>query len=257
MSREALLARIQQAAEMGRAYRVHLHPTPENIGYVGVAEDLIERFAAEVDAVGGQSYIVPDLAAASVALHRLLEEAGARSALCWRHDLLDRLGLEEVLRGPGVALHDHRTLAELPPEKQRQIMLACDVGITSCDCAIAETGTLLVASRPGQERVASLLPPFYIAIVERRQIVADLLDAFALLDNGRMALAEEPRTKNQEPESEAQTRWQSAIRNPQSTIRGLPSNVTLITGPSKTGDIELQLTTGVHGPGKWRVIVIG
>ena len=36
----------------------------------------------------------------------------------------------------------------------------------------------------------------------------------------------------------------------------LASNVTFITGPSKTGDIELQLTTGVHGPGKWRVIVV-
>ena len=36
----------------------------------------------------------------------------------------------------------------------------------------------------------------------------------------------------------------------------MPCNVTLITGPSKTGDIELQLTTGVHGPGKWHVIVV-
>ena len=44
------------------------------------------------------------------------------------------------------------------------------------------------------------------------------------------------------------------IRDPRSG--SMPCNVTLITGPSKTGDIELQLTTGVHGPGKWHVIVV-
>jgi L-lactate dehydrogenase complex protein LldG len=107
-------------------------------------------------------------------------------------------------------------------------MLGCDIGLTSCDCAIAETGTLMVCSRPGQERVASLLPPYYVTIVERQQIVADLIDAFRALEG-------------------------SVFRVQGS---GLPSNVTFITGPSKTGDIELQLTTGVHGPGRWRVIIV-
>ena len=90
--------------------------------------------------------------------------------------------------------------------------------------ALAETGTLMMCSRAGQERVASLLPPTHIAIVERKQIVPDLIDAFQML-GGRGA-------------------------------GQLPSNVTFITGPSKTGVIELQLTTGVHGPGQWRVIVM-
>jgi L-lactate dehydrogenase complex protein LldG len=104
-------------------------------------------------------------------------------------------------------------------------MLAADICISSVDCAIAETGTLLVCSHPGQERVASLLPPMHVAIIERMQIVPDLLDAFAVLH--------------------------------QKGLKNLPSNITLITGPSKTGDIELQLTTGVHGPKHWRVILVG
>jgi L-lactate dehydrogenase complex protein LldG len=210
---------------------------PEQIGYVGVQEDLVERFAAEVDAVGGQSYVVPDFAAARVALHRSLEEAGATSGLAWEHELLDRLGLAELLAAPGVKLHTHRTLASLPPDEQRRLMLACDIGITSCDCAIAETGTLMVCSQPGQERVASLLPPFYVSIVERSQIVPDLIDAFAMLQGSGLGV-------------------QGSARNVDGRLE-MPSNVTFITGPSKTGDIELQLTTGVHGPGKWRVIVIG
>jgi L-lactate dehydrogenase complex protein LldG len=69
-----------------------------------------------------------------------------------------------------------------------------------------------------------LLPPVHIAIVERAQIVPDLFDMFAIL--GRQIET------------------------------GLPTNLAFITGPSKTGDIELTLITGVHGPGKWHVIVI-
>lgn len=220
-NRDAFLARVHQAAEQGRPYRVHTREVPENIGYIGVEGDLVERFAMEVNAVGGEAFVVSDLEAAGRELHRLLAESGARSAICWNHDLLERLRLRQLLAAPGVAVHNYDSLVNLPIDEQRRILLACDVGITSCDCAIAETGTLMMLSRPGQERVASLLPPMHVAIVERQQIVPDLLDAFAMLG--------------------AET---------------LPSNVTFITGPSKTGDIELQLTTGVHGPGKWRVIVI-
>jgi len=228
MSRDAFLARVRQAAEMGRAYRVHLNAVPENIGYVGVEEDLVERFAAEVDEVGGQSYIVADVEGVQSTLSRLVHEAGAMSALCWEHELLDRIGLSEFLKARGIAQHSQTSLASLPPDEQRRLMLGCDIGFTSCDCAIAETGTLMVCSRPGQERVASLLPPYYVTIVERRQIVADLIDAFRSLEGSGF------RVQGSE----------------------LASNVTFITGPSKTGDIELQLTTGVHGPGRWRVIVI-
>lgn len=218
--RDAFLSRVRLAAEQGKPYRVHTRPVPENIGYIGADGDLVERFVAEVNAVGGEAVVVTDVEAAGKELHRLLAEAGARSAVCWQHELLERIGLRQLLAAPGVTVNDYDSLWKLPPEEQRRILLECGVGITSCDCAIAETGTLMVLSRPGQERVASLLPPMHVAIVERRQIVPDLIDAFDLLKPA------------------------------------LPSNVTFITGPSKTGDIELQLTTGVHGPGKWRVIVI-
>jgi L-lactate dehydrogenase complex protein LldG len=70
----------------------------------------------------------------------------------------------------------------------------------------------------------SLLPPVHIAIAERKQLVPDLFDLF--------------------PSSNME---QSPT---------LPSCITFITGPSKTGDIELRLVTGVHGPGEIHVILI-
>jgi L-lactate dehydrogenase complex protein LldG len=223
-SRDAFLSRVRQAAEQGRAYRVHVRPVPEGTGYIGAGGDLCERFAEEVNAVGGQAFLVNDSAAAGEKLRQLLSEADAATAVCWQHELLERLQLAELLAAAGVARLNHDALQALPSAEQRAKLLAAGVGITSCDLAIAETGTLMMCSRPGQERVASLLPPLHIAIIERQQIVPDLIDAIGWLGDRGLA--------------------------------ALPSNVTFITGPSKTGDIELQLTTGVHGPGKWQVIVI-
>jgi L-lactate dehydrogenase complex protein LldG len=222
--RETFLNRVRQAAEQGRRYRVHSRPVPEGVGYLGAGGNLCQRFAAEVTAVGGEAFIVADLAAARQRLVMLLAESAATSTVCWQHELLDRLGMGELLGSKGIESLAYDSLQALPMAEQRQKLLAAGVGITSCDLAIAETGTLMMCSRPGHERVASLLPPMHIAIVEQGQIVPDLLDAFQwLADRG---------------------------------LKALPSNVTFITGPSKTGDIELQLTTGVHGPGRWRVIVI-
>jgi L-lactate utilization protein LutC len=224
VNREAFLGRVKQAAEQGRAYRVATRDLPDDIGYVGATGDLCETFAAEAVAVGGEVYVVSDLAAAREVVLRLCREANAQTALCWQHELLDRLGLSQSLADVGIERIDHDSLVPQPVDLQRLSILAADVGITSCEFALAETGSLVMLSRPGRERVASLLPPMHIAVVERSQILPDLYDAIARLQ----AMGGE----------------------------GLPSNVVLITGPSKTGDMELELTTGVHGPGRWCAVVI-
>ncbi len=221
MNRAAFLSRVREAAQRGRAHRVHLHEVPDGTGYVGAAGDLCEALAAEVEAVGGSAHVVNDREGARAALNDLLRQYNARSAYCWQHPVLDRLALAELLREENVETHRHDTLTAMTPAARKARILAADIGISSVDVAIAETGTLVVCSRPGQERLATLLPPVHVAIVDAHQIVPDLFDAFERLDPLSLA-----------------------------------SNIALITGPSKTGDIELQLTTGVHGPGKWHVIVI-
>ena len=216
MSRDEFLANIRRAAQIGRAYRVHSADITEQVGYVGADQDLCAAMAEEVNAVGGVATVVADAAAALVRLDEIFTEHQPKSAICWRHALLDHLGLAGFLEEREVAHSAYESWSTESTETYRDTWLAADIGIPST--------SLLVASGPGHERVVSLLPPVHVALVARYQIVPDLIDAVSWLGK-------------QESDN-------------------LASNVTLISGPSKTGDIELQLTTGVHGPGHWYVIVI-
>ena len=223
MNRTDFLARVREAAQLGNAYRVHETPHNAEAGYVGGGDDLCKSFAAEVNAVGGTATVVESLDDARQAVIGLLGELQPRSALCWQHSLLDDLELGHMLDYARITWHDADRLASLADDRQRELMLAAEIGFTSCDFAVAESGTLAMCSETGQERMASLLPPVHVAVVAESQIIPDLFDLYETF---------------------------AAKGN------DLPSNVALITGPSKTGDIELQLTTGVHGPGDWRVIVV-
>jgi len=98
---------------------------------------------------------------------------------------------------------------------------ACDVGITGCDALIAQTGSVLVTSRSAGGRAASVLPPHHVVIARREQLLPDLPAAFDLVK------------RKYQPD--------------------YPSFISLITGPSRTGDIERILVLGAHGPKKLTV----
>ncbi|MCA9270106.1 MAG: lactate utilization protein [Planctomycetales bacterium] len=225
MSRDAFLARVRQAAAAGRAYRVHLEPESAYAAKSApVPDDVCAQMAAAVEEVGGLAARAADLGEAAEIITGLLDKYSPKSALCWRHELLNSLRLTEILERRGIAVQTHEQLAALDEPRRRAAIMAADIGLTSADAAIADTGSLVMCSGPGHERVASLTPPVHIAIVERAQIAPNLTEAFARLFG---------------------------------QSHDLPSNATIITGPSKTGDIELTLTTGVHGPGQWHVVIIG
>jgi L-lactate dehydrogenase complex protein LldG len=88
-----------------------------------------------------------------------------------------------------------------------------DCAITDVDFAVAESASLVIKPKRTHGRGLSLVPMYHVAFVERRQLLPDLVDLF-----GELAL--------------------DADR----------SNVILISGPSKTADIEMNVVTGVHGP---------
>jgi L-lactate dehydrogenase complex protein LldG len=102
---------------------------------------------------------------------------------------------------------------------------ACDAGITACDAAVAQTGSILVSSGSCGGRALSILPHVHVVVVSLDQIVATLGDALDLM------------------------RSRYAGR--------LPSMLSFITGPSRTGDIERILVLGAHGPKELIVILVG
>lgn len=226
MQRDEFLARVRQAAAAGRAYQVALNPlaTAEQ-SYVGGGPDLVATFLMEWQAVGGFGDRVSEPEGVLEYLAAVLELHEVRSVLLWHHPLLESLGISAWLTAQGIEVHQWDKLEKLPADERRHLAFTADLGITSVDWAVAETGSLAVCARPGgQGRSVSLLPPLHIAVLDSTQIVPDLFDLFQEL----------------------------GIESQQGD---LPSNVTLITGPSKTGDIQLKLTTGVHGPGEVHAIV--
>ena len=96
-----------------------------------------------------------------------------------------------------------------------------DAGVTEVDYAVAETGTVAIRHRREHGRLLSLVPFVHVAVVQPHQLVPDLLDLFDALHRD-----------------------------------GTGSGVTLISGPSKTADIEMNVVTGVHGPNVVRAFVL-
>jgi len=151
--------------------------------------DPVNRFKESVEAVSGHCIITTD---AADALKQILTD----------------------LNSQRIAYSDN------PPNAHD--IFHFDVGVSTAQAAIAETGTLVLDSACERHRLVSLVPPVHIAIVNASSIVETLGEALALLQKKQISPA-----------------------------------ITFITGPSRTADIELTLAIGVHGPQELYVIVDG
>ncbi len=101
----------------------------------------------------------------------------------------------------------------------------CDASLTDCRYGVADSGGFLVWSDPKFGRSSTLTTAVHIVLLPKRLILADLIDAMPKIlsdNNGQM-----------------------------------PSNAVVINGPSKTGDIEMKLVTGVHGPKYLCAVILG
>jgi L-lactate utilization protein LutC len=221
-SREGFLERVRRAVEAGkRVGRASALERRGTTGYQGAGPDPATHFCEELSAAGGHAHRVADAEAAVAELLEIVQRKAARRIAIGHKDLIHRLRLRERLTEAGVEII---TTDALSPENSRDPLFTADLGISVADYLIAETGSVALLARLGEPRSLSLLPPIHVVLAERTQVVADLFDLF------------EPKRLGEPPI--------------------LPSCFSLITGPSKTGDIELRLVTGVHGPGEIHVILI-
>jgi L-lactate dehydrogenase complex protein LldG len=160
-----------------------------------------EHFLDEVRKLSGVAQkLTPD--SVSDALKALVANQNIRKATFWHTPLFEQLNIENTLRSLGVDL--------VSPTADKHEMALCDLGITTADYLLPETGTVVLRSSSEQPRAVSLLPRIHLAIVRPEMLRPDLHQVFAEAKDSHYLV--------------------------------------FITGPSRTADIELTVTLGVHGP---------
>ena len=192
--------------------------------------DLMEQTAAEA---AWSVFRTKSRLEAAGYIRQVAQDVEARTMLRSTHSVLEILDIEKAIFGTGVSLEvmalddsEMREAREATRNRLRQSAIDADIGITGVDYAIAETGSCVLLPRKGVSRVISLLPPVHIAVVESGQILPSLDELFTL-------------------------RRQDFLSG------DIGSYLNLISGPSRSADIEYQLVTGVHGPGEVHMILLG
>ncbi len=180
-----------------------------------------DRFQKELDGVSGRFHLAKDMDGAREIVRAVLKEHSVRSAMRWEDELLDSLRLDELLADAGVEILSPRADSAFFERAAR-----ADMGITAAHGVLVESGTVVVKASAGQGRSVSLLPPVHLAVVRQDQRMESVLDLPPFLrglrdQNGR-----------------------------------LPSAFHLITGPSRTADIEITIVLGVHGPRALHVLAL-
>jgi L-lactate dehydrogenase complex protein LldG len=247
--RQAYLPGSVHGASHGSAQPAHGRPAAAHEGAALTAagtpataagtdpETLTARFCEELEALAGVTYRAKDVHAAADQVVNIVARTEApggasgqprqrgqtRQILGWNIEEIGVPGLAAALSVRGIVLAPPEVPFEDPDRAESLGALAeLTVGLTGAHAAIAESGSIVLTSGPGRGRLASLLTPLHIAILRRDRIVRNLEDLFA-----------------QRPE-----------------LPTMGSNCVIITGPSRTADIEMTLSRGVHGPREIHVIIV-
>jgi L-lactate dehydrogenase complex protein LldG len=228
-SRAEFLGRLRK--EMGKASPPFVAAPMERPAHPGAAAESVrrqlaerwpealDRFCLEFDRVGGVFHRATGPGEVARVVEAIARERGAGEVVAWDPGVLG-MDLGPALRRAGLSMASAPAAGEAERFRHREEAARAGIGVTAVDFALAETGTLVLISGAGRPRSTSLLPETHVAVFSRDRLLESLEQLGIMLE---------------------------ALHGDGARSMG-GAVINLITGPSRTADIELTLTRGVHGP---------
>jgi L-lactate dehydrogenase complex protein LldG len=216
-SKETLMSSREQILSRLRQAK---RPFPD-VTQPGIHLPMVPR--PDTSSAGLQDQFIAEAQKAAAVVHQVDSSNAAIEtllSLIGEHDMVCSWSLDQLpLPGLAQVLDEaHISLVEQDANAR--------VGLTGVDAALAATGSIVVSTGNGRYRAASLLPPLHIALLKRSQILPDMESWFAIQKaNGLDQLRHS-------------------------------SNLVIITGPSRTADIAMQLVMGMHGPKELHIVLL-
>ena len=220
MERDAFLSRVRAASiavDADLALAYEPGPLTPDLAH----DDAAAAFTRNLQAVDGVVHHAAQRGDVPGIVGKIIAGYDAANYVAW-----DELPVPGVLEHVA-AMDLARLPTELPadPTERRRLQLDymdLTIGITGASAGMAESGSIVLATGPGRPRMASLIPLVHIALLSRERIYPSLSHYAAAHPVAAMSTA----------------------------------NLVFITGPSRTGDIEMQLNLGVHGPRSIHVVLV-
>lgn len=226
--KEAILRAIRKslaaARQSGTSFVQEIEPasvfSPYRTG--GDRESLVHKFLEQVNALGAEGFRVSTRDAGRARIREVILRHEARRVAMSAAPVVVSLEVESLLTELGVEIitlpADGTACAR--DDYLRRLMTA-HLAITGADYGLADSGTLVLSTKPTEGRLMSLLPPVQVTLLTVTQIVPSLAD---LLSPPAPGVSDR--------------------------------SLIFITGPSRTADIEQTLTVGVHGPNELHVLLL-
>ena len=224
-TRERILGTIRTAlSTTGRAEAPEPREVGGRIGPQGRLQASVDGFVTRCEQTQATIHHVGDIHQACQSIRTLIQEKDVARAVVWDHPLTRSVmqALDKEHNVEWLVWNPSRFEDQRSDDRGKNRLSAMDLGLTAADFALADSGSLVLVAGEGRDPLVSMLPPIHVALLGENQIVEGI-DLFLERISG-----------GEWPES---------------------GSFNLISGPSRTGDIELTMSLGVHGPKEVHVVL--